>query len=41
VVSASSVPGELQQDVTMNPLVDLKHLRFVRVLQHKPDPVAP
>lgn len=41
VVMASSQPGELQQDVTMNPLVDLKHLRFVRVLRHKPEPVAP
>lgn len=37
VVSALSSVGELQQDVTMNPIADLGHLRFVRVLQHRPN----
>lgn len=37
VAKASSSPGELQQDVTMSPVADLNHLRFVRVLQHRPN----
>ena len=37
VVTAESSPGELQQHVTMNPVADLEHLRFVRVLQRTPD----
>ncbi len=37
VVEAESSPGELQQRVTMSPLADLEHLRFVRVLQRTPD----
>jgi len=37
VATAKSSEGELQQDVTMNPVADLGHLRFVRVLQRKPD----
>jgi rod shape-determining protein MreC len=36
VASATSAPGELQQEVTMNPVADLEHLRFVRVLQRRP-----
>jgi rod shape-determining protein MreC len=36
VAAASSQPGELQQDVTMDPVADLGHLRFVRVLKRKP-----
>ena len=36
VVSAKSSPGELQQDVDMAPLVDLKHLRFVKVIKKQP-----
>jgi rod shape-determining protein MreC len=36
VASATSSPGELQQEVTMNPVADLEHLRFVRVLQRRP-----
>jgi rod shape-determining protein MreC len=36
-VDAASTPeGELQQDVSMNPVADLEHLRFVRVLQRVP-----
>jgi rod shape-determining protein MreC len=38
VAKASASPGELQQDVTLDPLADLDHLRFVRVLQRKPAP---
>ena len=37
VDTAKSAPGELQQDVTMNPVADLEHLRFVRVLQRRPE----
>ena len=37
VVTAESSPGELQQRVTMRPLADLEHLRFVRVLQRQPE----
>jgi rod shape-determining protein MreC len=37
VVTAKSTPGELQQRVTMRPLADLEHLRFVRVLQRQPE----
>ena len=37
LAKASSSTGELQQDVTMDPLADLDHLRFVRVLQRKPE----
>jgi cell shape-determining protein MreC len=33
VASAKSAAGELQQDVTMEPIADLGHLRFVRVLK--------
>ena len=36
VAEASSQPGELQQDVSMNPIADLDHLRFVSVLLHQP-----
>jgi len=36
MVTAKASPGELQQDVTMEPLADLNHLRFVRVLARKP-----
>jgi rod shape-determining protein MreC len=36
VASAHAAAGELQQDVTMDPVADLEHLRFVRVLQRKP-----
>ena len=35
VATAHASPGELQQDVTMQPVSDLSHLRFVRVLQRK------
>jgi rod shape-determining protein MreC len=35
LAKATSSPGELQQVVTMDPLVDLDHLRFVRVVQRK------
>lgn len=37
VIEAESTPGELQQRVTMSPVADLEHLRFVRVLQRTPD----
>lgn len=37
VARASSSTGELQQEVTMSPIVDLNHLRFVRVLRHRPN----
>lgn len=37
VVDAESNEGELQQHVTLEPLADLDHLRFVRVLQHQPE----
>ena len=37
VVTAESTPGELQQRVTMKPVADLEHLRFVRVLQRQPE----
>ena len=37
VVTAESSPGELQQHVTMKPIADLEHLRFVRVLQRRPE----
>ena len=33
MATAKSAPGELQQDVTMEPIADLGHLRFVRVLK--------
>ncbi|MCU1375710.1 MAG: rod shape-determining protein MreC [Actinomycetia bacterium] len=35
VVKARSVPGELQQQVTIRPLADVRHLRYVKVLQVK------
>lgn len=38
VVRASAAPGALQQDVTIEPVVDLRRLEFVRVLQWKPQP---
>jgi rod shape-determining protein MreC len=38
LAKATASPGELQQDVTLDPLADLDHLRFVRVLQRKPAP---
>lgn len=37
VAEASSQPGELQQDVSMTPVADLDHLRFVSVLLHQPE----
>lgn len=37
VAKAESSPGELQQTVSMNPVADLDHLRFVRVLQRRPN----
>ena len=37
VLEAESTPGELQQRVTMSPVADLEHLRFVRVLQRTPE----
>ena len=37
VESATSAAGELQQSVTMNPVADLEHLRFVTVLQRVPE----
>jgi rod shape-determining protein MreC len=41
VDSATSNEGELQQNVTMKPVADLEHLRFVKVLLRRPDePVA-
>jgi rod shape-determining protein MreC len=40
VDTAESTPGELQQDVTMNPVADLEHLRFVSVLQRQPEAAA-
>ena len=33
MATAKASPGELQQDVTMEPIADLGHLRFVRVLK--------
>ena len=41
VAVATATPGELQQQVTMTPVADLEHLRFVRVLQRSPDEVKP
>jgi len=41
VVKAESSPGDLQQHVTMNPVADLEHLRFVRVLQRTPEGEPP
>jgi rod shape-determining protein MreC len=35
VVKARAVPGELQQQVTIRPLADVQHLRYVKVLQVK------
>lgn len=37
VTTAKSAPGELQQDVTMEPIADLGRLRFVRVLKRVVD----
>jgi rod shape-determining protein MreC len=37
VATAKSAPGELQQDVTMEPIADLGRLRFVRVLKRVVD----
>ena len=36
VRSATARPGELQQDVTVDPVVDLRRLTFVKVLQWSP-----
>lgn len=36
VVSATARPGELQQDVTVVPVVDLRRLTFVKILQWSP-----
>jgi hypothetical protein len=42
VKSASSRPGALQQDVKVDPVVDLRRLEFVRVLRWEPhDKPAP
>jgi len=41
VVKAESSPGDLQQHVTMNPVADLEHLRFVRVLKRTPEAEPP
>lgn len=38
VVAASSGAGSLQQDVTVEPAVDLRRLTFVKVLQWSPTP---
>ncbi len=38
VVAARSGPGALQQDVTVEPAVDLRRLTFVKVLQWSPAP---
>ena len=34
--SASAKPGALQQDVRVDPVVDLRRLQFVRVLRWQP-----
>ena len=36
VKSASAKPGALQQDVRVDPVVDLRRLQFVRVLRWQP-----
>lgn len=36
VRSARKPPGALQQEVTLDPVVDLRHLEFVKVLQWRP-----
>lgn len=36
VASATATPGQLQQDVTVVPVVDLRRLTFVKVLQWSP-----
>ncbi len=38
VVAATAAPGALQQDVTIEPVVELRRLSFVKVLQWSPRP---
>jgi rod shape-determining protein MreC len=38
VVAATSAPGALQQDVTIDPVVEMRRLSFVKVLQWSPRP---
>jgi rod shape-determining protein MreC len=38
VVKATVSPGALQQEVTIEPVVDLRRLEFIRVLKWQPQP---